>query len=141
MPILNDPNIALVLLFAGILGIYAEFCQPGRIWAGAAGSAAFLLAGVFLSRRPLSLWALVSMGTAVGCCLLEARLQSRGWLTALASLLMVGGCRFLVRSMPPEQDVHLWTALLVATPFCIVSSYLFSAAYRARRNKKRTFDL
>ena len=41
----SDPNIAIALVALGLLGIYAEFCLPGKVVPGVAGGI-FLLTGL-----------------------------------------------------------------------------------------------
>src|SRR5262249_61491908 len=41
--ILADPNIAYLLMMAGILGLYLEFSHPGVVFPGLAGGVYFLV--------------------------------------------------------------------------------------------------
>jgi membrane-bound serine protease (ClpP class) len=55
-----DPNIALILIVIGALGIYVEFSSPGLIAPGVAGAISVLLGLSALSVLPIN-WA------GVGC--------------------------------------------------------------------------
>lgn len=132
---LSDPNIALIFLMLGALGIYAEFNAPGAVFPGVAGSICALLALSALSVLPIS---------ALGASLiflsflffgLELKFASHGVLGIGGAVALTLGALLLIDSPLPEMRIRLSTALAVALPFAIVTAFLFSIAARARRNK------
>ena len=48
----TDPNLAIVLIAIGVLGIYAELCRPGRVVPGVLGGVAFLVGVASLVNAP-----------------------------------------------------------------------------------------
>ena len=76
--ILADPNIAYLLMMAGILGLYMEFSNPGALFPGIAGGIALLLALASFQVLPINYAGLLLIG--LGMCLLvaEAFLPSFG---------------------------------------------------------------
>jgi membrane-bound serine protease (ClpP class) len=76
--ILADPNIAYLLMMAGILGLYMEFSNPGALFPGIAGGIALLLALASFQVLPINYAGLLLIG--LGLCLLvaEAFLPSFG---------------------------------------------------------------
>lgn len=78
--VLADPNIAYLLMMAGILGLYMEFSNPGALFPGIAGGIALLLALASLQVLPINYAGLLLIG--LGMCLLvaEAFLPSFGLL-------------------------------------------------------------
>jgi membrane-bound ClpP family serine protease len=66
---LDNPNLAVSLMGAGILAIYIEFCRPGRVVPGIAGGVAVLvgLASVLNSAtKPSPTWVAI-VATPVIC--------------------------------------------------------------------------
>ncbi len=66
---------------------------------------------------------------------LEAKFASHGVLTIGGIALLVIGGLLLVDGPIPEMRVRLVTALAVAIPLGLITTFLMSIALRARRNK------
>ena len=133
--ILSDPNIAYLLLMAGILGLYMEFSNPGVIFPGVAGGIALLLALTSFQILPINYagLALIVLGTAllVG----EAFLPSFGVLgiggiiaLTLGSLLL-----FDTRSSDLVLDKKIvFTVVGTLSAFILVVGYLVVQAHRRK---------
>ncbi len=133
-----DPNIALVLLILGALGIYVEFSSPGLVAPGVLGAILVLMGLSALSVLPINWGAAALIVLAFVLFVLEAKFATHGVLTAGGAVAMVLGAMLLVESPLPEMRIHLGTALSVALPFALVTSFLLTLAIRARRSKVRT---
>jgi len=129
-----DPNVGFILLIVGALGLYVEFNSPGLILPGVAGGILLLMGVSSLAVLPLS-WVGVSL-LLLGAALfvLEAHFASHGVLGAGGTVALVLGALMLIDG-PPEMKIHLVTALSVAIPFALITTFLLSLAVRARRNK------
>ena len=130
-----DPNIALLLLVLGALGIYAEFSAPGLIAPGVIGSVLALLGLAALALFPID-WlgaALILLGLTFFA--LEAKFGTHGILTAGGAVAMLLGSVMLIDTNVPELRIRWSTALAVTLPFALITSFLLSIALRARRNK------
>jgi membrane-bound serine protease (ClpP class) len=66
---------------------------------------------------------------------LEAKFATHGVLTAGGAISLALGAVMLVDTGIPELRVRWSTALGLAIPFALITSFLFSIALRARRNK------
>jgi membrane-bound serine protease (ClpP class) len=133
-----DPNIALLLVVLGALGIYAEFSSPGLVAPGVAGAILALLGLTALSMLPIN-WlgaALIILGFAF--FVLEAKFATHGTLTAGGALALALGAMMLIDTNVPELRVRWSTALGLVIPFALITSFLLSLAVRARRNKIAT---
>jgi len=93
--VLADPNIAYLLLMAGILGLYMEFSHPGVIFPGVAGGICLLLGLTSLQVLPFNYAGLLLILLGVALLIGEAFLPSFGVLgiggaisLALGSLLL-----------------------------------------------------
>jgi membrane-bound serine protease (ClpP class) len=132
---ISDPNIALVLLVLGALGIYVEFSSPGLIVPGILGAIMALLGLSALSVLPINWLGAALLLLAFGLFILEAKFATHGVLGAGGALAMVLGAVMLIDSPAPEMRIHLSTAVALALPFSLITMVLVSLVVRARRNK------
>ena len=133
-----DPNIALVLLVVGALGIYVEFTSPGLIAPGVLGGIMVLLGLSAISVLPINWLGAALLLLACTLFVLEVKFTSHGILGAGGAVAMVLGAVMLVDSPAPELRIHWSTALGVALPFSAITVFLLTIAARARRNKVET---
>ncbi|MGC1499481.1 MAG: nodulation protein NfeD, partial [Terriglobales bacterium] len=132
---ITDPNVAFILLAIGALALYTEFNHPGAVIPGTVGVVFLLLAAFSLNLLPTSYAALVLILGSFALFALEAKFATHGVLTIGGIALLVIGGLLLVDGPIPEMRVRLVTALAVAVPLGLITSFLMSIALRARRNK------
>ncbi|HLI83963.1 MAG TPA: nodulation protein NfeD [Bryobacteraceae bacterium] len=130
-----DPNLALVLLVLGALGIYVEFTSPGLIVPGVAGAILLLLGLSALSVMPINWLGAALLVVALAAFVLEAKFGAHGVLALFGAIAMVLGAMTLVNGPIPEMRIHWETALALAVPFSLITVFLLSLAVRARRGK------
>jgi membrane-bound serine protease (ClpP class) len=76
--VLAHPNVAYILMMAGLLGLYVEFTNPGVVFPGVAGAICLLLALAALQLLPINWTGLALIGLGVGMLIAEAFLPSFG---------------------------------------------------------------
>ncbi len=130
-----DPNMALILLVLGALGIYVEFTSPGLVAPGVAGAILVLLGLSALSVMPINWLGAALMIVALTAFVLEAKFTAHGILALFGAVALVLGAVMLIDSPIPEMRIHWGTALGLALPFSIITFFLLSLALRAKRNK------
>jgi membrane-bound serine protease (ClpP class) len=133
-----DPNIALLLLVIGALGIYAEFSSPGLVLPGVLGAIMVLLGLAALAMFPIG-WlgaSLVILGLAF--FVMEAKFATHGILTAGGAIAMLLGSLLLIDTNEPALKIRFSMAVAVTIPFALITTFLLSIAVRARRNKVAT---
>jgi len=133
-----DPNIALILLVLGALGIYVEFSSPGLIAPGVIGAIMVLLGLSALAVLPINWLGAALLLLALTLFVLEAKFTSHGILGIGGAIAMFLGAIMLVNSPIPEMRVHWPTALALTLPFSLITVLLASLALRAHRNKVET---
>ena len=133
-----DPNIALVLLVLGALGIYVEFSSPGLIAPGIVGAIMVLLGLSALSVLPINWLGAGLLLLAFTLFVLEAKFTSHGILGIGGAVAMVMGAMILVNGPIPEMRIHWSTAIGLALPFSLITVMLLSLVVRARHNKVAT---
>lgn len=132
---ISDPNVALILLVLGALGVYAEFSTPGLILPGVAGAILFLLGLAALSMLPINWLGAALLVLAVVLFALEAKFVSHGVLGAGGTVAMILGAMLLIDTPAPEMRIHLSTAVALAIPFAGITVFLVSLVARARAAK------
>jgi membrane-bound serine protease (ClpP class) len=135
---LMDPNLAVLLLFAGVLLIYLEFHVPGTIVPGAVGTLLVVMALFALNLLPIHLAAVTVLIAAFILLLLEAKFPSHGVLALFGSAALVFGLLTLVDGPIPEQRIHPAVAVAVGLSFGLITTFIAILAVRARRNKVLT---
>jgi len=92
---LADPNIAYLLMMAGLLGLYMEFSHPGVIFPGVVGAICLLLALASFQLLPLNYTGLALIALGVALLVAEMFVPSFGFLgiggiiaLAIVSLLL-----------------------------------------------------
>jgi membrane-bound serine protease (ClpP class) len=130
-----DPNVAFILFAIGALALYAEFNHPGAVVPGTIGVIFILLAAFALNLLPTRFAAVALILTSFVLFALEAKFATHGVLTLGGITTLTLGGLLLVDAPIPEMRVHLLTALAVSVPLGLITAFLMSIAYRARRNK------
>jgi membrane-bound serine protease (ClpP class) len=133
-----DPNIALILLVLGALGIYVEFSSPGLIAPGVVGAILVLLGLSAISVLPINWLGAALLLLAFVLFALEVKIASHGILGAGGALAMVLGAVMLIDTNVPELRIQWSTAIALALPFSAITVFLLTIAVRARRNKVET---
>jgi len=136
-----DPNVAVILIAAGILGIYAEFCVPGRILPGVLGGIFVLLGLSSIANLPINWVGVALLALAAALLVLESKtLESktrwpRGLLGIAGGIAMMLGMVTLLAGPAPQPRIHWITAVGVSLPLASITVFLLRIAERARRNK------
>jgi len=133
--ILADPNIAYLLLMAGILGLYMEFSNPGVIFPGVAGGIALLLALTSFQILPINYAGLVLILLGLSLLVGEAFLPSFGILGIGGVISLTLGSLLLFDTK--GSDLVLDRAIVFAavgtlSAFMLVVGYLVVQAHRRK---------
>ena len=128
----SDPNIALIILIAGLLLIYAECVLPGAVIPGVTGGLAVAIALAAFTSMPLTLPGLALIVSAALLLVLEAVYPVRGAAALAGVAIMAIGWTLLAGG---PRRIRPSIALGVTIPFAISTVLLLSIAVRARRNK------
>jgi membrane-bound serine protease (ClpP class) len=130
-----DPNLALILALAGILGLYVEITHPGLILPGVIGAISLILALFAFNMLPVN-WAGVALILlAISLFVLEATITSHGILAIGGILAMIAGGLMLVEGPIPQLRVRLATTLGVAFPLAVITIVLVRLVYLSHSRK------
>jgi membrane-bound serine protease (ClpP class) len=128
-----DPNIAYLLMMAGLLGLYMEFAHPGVIFPGVAGAICLLLAFASLQLLPINYTGLALVVLGIGLLIGEAFYPSFGVLGigGIASLTL--GSLLLFDT--PLSDFGV-DRTIVFTAVGTLGSFVLAVSYLVFRSQK-----
>lgn len=132
---LASPDVAMLLVMAGLLGLYIEFQQPGMLVPGILGAACLVLAAFAFQILPFSWLGLALILVGMGLLIAEMFFTSFGVLfTAGIVCFLVGGSMLFDLPEVSDLTISFWTVLVpvvsgfglaVVTVLVIVSRSLF----------------
>ncbi len=110
---LADPNVAVILMFAGLMGIYIEFNNPGLIFPGVAGAVCLVLTGFAFQILPFSWIGLVLILVGLGLLIAEIFVASFGLLFATGiGCFLLGGSMVFEQPDLSDLTVSFWSVLV-----------------------------
>jgi membrane-bound serine protease (ClpP class) len=115
LDVLATPDIAVLLILAGALGLYVEFTTPGVVVPGVVGALCLLLGFFSLQILPFSWLGLLLMVGGVTLIVAEVFLASYGLLFLLGvACFLIGGARLFDRPDLSDVNVSFWSVLVPA---------------------------
>lgn len=135
---LSDPNIAYLLLMAGILGLYMEFSNPGVVFPGVAGGIALLLALTSFQILPINYAGLLLILLGVALLVGEAFVPSFGVLGIGGAISLGLGSLLLFDTETSDLAVDpaiVLTAVGTVTLLILLVGYL---VFKSQRRKPTT---
>jgi membrane-bound serine protease (ClpP class) len=133
--VIADPNIAYLLMMAGILGLYMEFSHPGTIFPGVAGAICLLLAAAALQLLPINYTGLAFMIFGVALLVGEAFFPSFGVLGVGGIVSLAFGSLLLFDTPTSDFGVDrsiVFTAVATLGSFVLAVSYLVFRSHKAK---------
>lgn len=133
--ILANPNVAYLLMMAGLLGLYVEFTHPGVFFPGVAGAICLLLGMAALQVLPINYSGLALIGLGVALLIAELFLPSFGVLGVGGILAFVVGSLLLFDTAESDLTVDpniVYAAAATFGGFTLIVSYLVVRSQRRR---------
>lgn len=133
--VLADPNVAYLLMMAGMLGLYVEFTSPGLFFPGVAGAICLLLGLTSLQVLPINYSGLALIALGLVLLISELFLPSFGVLGFGGILSFVLGSLLLFDT--PESDLTIEPLIVYAAAatfggFTLIAGYLVYSAHRRK---------
>ena len=128
--ILADPNIAYLLMMAGILGLYVEFSHPGLLFPGLTGGICLLLALTAFQVLPINYSGLLLILLGLGLLVAELFLPSFGILGVSGIVSFVLGSLFLFDT--PDAELAVDRGIIVTAALCASAFMLFIGTLAVR---------
>ena len=133
-----DPNIIVLLMSLGVLGITVEIFNPGLIFPGTVGAIS-LIVGLFgLQVLPVSWAGLLLLLLAAAFFVAEAFVASHGALALAGAASFVVGALMLFDPAGPDYQVSLSVALAVGGAMALITLLVVAKIVQARRRPAQT---
>ena len=133
LDLLIDPNLIVLFMSLGTLGIIVELWNPGLIFPGTVG-AIFLILGLFgLQVLPISVAGLLLMLLAFAFFAAEAFVPSHGALTVAGAVCFVLGALLLFEPAGETYEVSLPAVLAIAGTMAAVMALVAFKIVQVRR--------
>jgi membrane-bound serine protease (ClpP class) len=129
---LANPDVAVLLVMAGLLGLYIEFQQPGMTLPGVAGAICLVLAAIAFQILPFSWVGLLLMLLGIGLVALEMFVPTFGALFALGIVcFLLGGSMLFDLPQLSDLNVSFWSVLVPSVgAFALVAGVIVYAVGR-----------
>src|SRR3954452_9930408 len=133
-----DPNIIVLLLSLGVLGITVELFNPGLIFPGTFGAISLIVAFFALQVLPVSAAGVLLMLLAAAFFAAEPFVMSHGALALAGAACFVIGALMLFDPAGEGYQVSVWVALAIAGTFVLLMVFTLTKIVASRRRKPAT---
>ena len=133
LDLLIDPNLIVILMSIGVLGITIELWNPGLILPGTVGSISLVIGLFGLQVLPISWAGLLLMALAAGFFVAEAFVVSHGALALAGAVAFVIGSLMLFDPAGENYQVSLQVALIVAGTMAALVGLAVAKIVQVRR--------
>lgn len=130
---ISDPNIAYLLMLAGIAGLFFELRSPGAIFPGAVGGICLILAFFALQVLPINAAGILLILLGILFFILEIHIVSFGLLTIGGIVSMTLGSLMLFRSA--ELKVSL--SVIIPAVLAIAAFFVIALGFGIRAQMKK----
>ena len=138
LAVIAQPDIALILLTFGGLGLYFELMSPGAILPGVVGGICLILGFFAMSVLPVDYAGVALLVLALVLYIAEVKVVSHGVLGIGGTISLVLGALMLFKSPEPALRVSLEVIVSLAVFSLAVVAFLMTMALRVRRAPVRT---
>ena len=132
---ISEPNIAYLLMLAGIFGIFFELQHPGAIFPGVVGAVSIITAAFAFHMLPVNAAGLALIALALVLFVLEVKITSHGLLAVGGCASMLIGSLMLIDSPLPFMRVSL--ALIIPSVIATALFFLFVVSMAVRTRHRR----
>jgi membrane-bound serine protease (ClpP class) len=133
-----DPNLILILMSVGVLGITIELFNPGLIFPGTVGAISLIIGLFGLQVLPISWAGLLLMLLAAAFFTAELFVVSHGALSLAGAASFVLGSLLLFEPAGESYEVSIWVVLAIAATLTGLIGVAFTKALQARRAPPQT---
>ena len=136
--VIAHPNIALLLMSLGSIGLIFEITHPGAIFPGVVGAVCLILGLWAMSVLPVNYAGLALFFVAVVLWVLEIKIPSFGMLTLGGAICFCLGAMMLFRDADPALRASLNLIIAVGITIGLLALGLARLALKAQRNHVAT---
>jgi len=133
LAIITDPSVALMLLMAGIYGLFFEFWNPGLALPGVLGAICLLLGLFALQMLPVNYAGLALVLLGIAFIVAETFMPAYGSLGVGGIVAFAIGAVMLIDTDVPGFGVPYWLIATLAAVTALFVFFVAGAAVKARR--------
>ncbi len=133
LAIITDPSVALMLLMAGVYGLFFEFWNPGLALPGVLGAICLLLGLFALQMLPVNYAGLALVLLGIAFIVAETFLPAYGSLGVGGVAAFAIGAVMLIDTDVPGFGVPFWLIGTLAAVTALFVFFVAGAALKARR--------
>jgi membrane-bound serine protease (ClpP class) len=130
---LIDPNIIVLMLSIGLIGIIVELWNPGLIFPGTVGGISLIVSLYGLQVLPVSWAGVLMILLGLGFLAAEPFVVSHGALALAGGICFAIGALMLFDPAGESYQVSLWTAVGIAGLLSLFTAFLIVKIAQARR--------
>lgn len=135
LSLLNNPNVAYMLMMLGFYGLFFELSNPGAIFPGVFGAICLILGLFALQSLSLNYAGLLLIALGVILFFLETQITSHGLLAIGGTVSLLAGSLLLIDSPQPYLRVSLKVIIPVVT--VTAGFFLFAVTFAIRAQQRR----
>lgn len=135
---LVDPNLIVLLMSIGLLGITIEVMNPGLIFPGTVGAISLIMGLFGLQVLPVSWAGVLLILLGFGFFVAEAFVISHGALALAGTVSFVIGALLLFDPAGSAYQVSLWVALAIGLTMALLIGVALAKVIQVRRTKPQT---
>lgn len=128
--LIADPNIAYILMLAGLVGLYLEFSHPGALFPGLTGGICLILALTAFQVLPINSTGVLLLLLGIGLLIAELFVPSFGILGVSGIISFVLGSLFLFDA--PAEELAVDRGMIVTAALCASAFMLFVGTLAVR---------
>jgi membrane-bound serine protease (ClpP class) len=130
---LIDPNIIVLMLSIGLIGIVVELWNPGLVFPGTVGGISLIVSLYGLQVLPVSWAGLLMILLGLGFLAAEPFVTSHGALALAGAVCFAIGALMLFDPAGETYQVSVWTAVSMAAVLSLFAAVLIVKITQARR--------
>jgi membrane-bound serine protease (ClpP class) len=130
---LIDPNIIVLMLSIGLIGIVVELWNPGLVFPGTVGGISLIVSLYGLQVLPVSWAGLLMILLGLGFLAAEPFVTSHGALALAGAICFAIGALMLFDPAGESYQVSIWTAVGMAAVLSLFAAVLIVKITQARR--------
>ena len=138
LDLLVDPNLIVLLMSIGILGITIEILNPGLIFPGTVGAISLIMGLFGLQVLPVNWAGLLLLLLSFAFFASEAFVASHGALALAGVVSFVFGSLLLFDPAGEAYEVSVWVSLAIAGTLALVLGVALTKVVQLRRTKPQT---
>ena len=135
---LIDPNLIVLLMSIGVLGLTIEILNPGLIFPGTVGAISLIIGLFGLQVLPVSWAGVLLLVLGLAFFVAEAFVASHGALTLAGAASFVFGALLLFDPAGDVYDVSVWVAIAIGATIALVVAVALTKVVEVRRTRPTT---